>query len=244
MDFIRTFKYDIIGGSNMKKKIKEKERARELRKEGLSLKQISEKIGVSKSSVSVWVSDIDTKWNGVSGFSREIEKLKIKYLENPKVCLFCKKDLPYRKRNNKYCDNKCRGESRRKKRRMECMNCNGEINIWQKKFCSVDCGLEYDWNQKIKKAQETGVTTRSPFSSKKLILKMRGHKCEVCKREDWEGVPIPLVLDHINGDCNDWRLDNLQLVCGNCDMLLPTYKSKNKNSGRKFRKKYYQKVGK
>ena len=127
---------------------------------------------------------------------------------------------------------------------MECMNCNGEINIWQKKFCSVDCGLEYDWNQKIKKAQETGVTTRSPFSSKKLILKMRGHKCEVCKREDWEGVPIPLVLDHINGDCNDWRLDNLQLVCGNCDMLLPTYKSKNKNSGRKFRKKYYQKVGK
>ena len=47
---------------------------------------------------------------------------------------------------------------------------------------------------------------------------------------------IPLVLDHINGRANDDRLENLRLVCCNCDAQLPTYKSKNKNSDRKKRK--------
>lgn len=50
------------------------------------------------------------------------------------------------------------------------------------------------------------------------------------------GNPIPLVLDHINGKSSDNNLENLRLVCGNCDMQLPTYKSKNKNSERRKRK--------
>lgn len=40
-------------------KLKEKEKARELRKEGLSLKEICLKLGVAKSSVSGWVKDIE-----------------------------------------------------------------------------------------------------------------------------------------------------------------------------------------
>jgi transcriptional regulator with XRE-family HTH domain len=39
-------------------KLKEKESAIKFRKEGLSLKQIAEKLGVSKGSVSLWVRDI------------------------------------------------------------------------------------------------------------------------------------------------------------------------------------------
>ena len=45
---------------------------------------------------------------------------------------------------------------------------------------------------------------------------------------EWQGEPMPLVLDHINGINNDNRLENLRFVCSNCDTQLDTYKSKNK----------------
>lgn len=51
---------------------------------------------------------------------------------------------------------------------------------------------------------------------------------------DWPTRP-PLVLDHIDGNASNWNENNLRLVCGNCDMQLPTYKSKNRNSARKKR---------
>jgi hypothetical protein len=36
------------------------------------------------------------------------------------------------------------------------------------------------------------------------------------------------------------KIENFRLVCGNCDMQLDTYKSKNKGKGRKYRRALYQ----
>ena len=48
-------------------------------------------------------------------------------------------------------------------------------------------------------------------------------------------INVQFVLDHIDGDAsNNWKT-NLRLICPNCDSQLDTYKSKNKNSARKFR---------
>lgn len=44
---------------------------------------------------------------------------------------------------------------------------------------------------------------------------------------EWNGKPMPLILDHINGISNDHRLENLRFVCSNCDSQLETYKSRN-----------------
>ena len=55
------------------------------------------------------------------------------------------------------------------------------------------------------------------------------YNCACCGiGPEWQGKPMPLILDHINGINNDNRLDNLRFVCSNCDSQLPTYKSKNK----------------
>jgi len=54
-------------------------------------------------------------------------------------------------------------------------------------------------------------------------------KCAICGMEaTWQGKPMILILDHINGKNNDNRLENLRLICSNCDSQLPTYKSKNR----------------
>lgn len=65
---------------------------------------------------------------------------------------------------------------------------------------------------------------------KKRILSdyLIAYKCEICNCDPvWQGKPMPLILDHINGKNNDNRLENLRFICSNCDSQLDTYKSKN-----------------
>lgn len=54
--------------------------------------------------------------------------------------------------------------------------------------------------------------------------------CSNCKNTEWLNQPIPLELDHINGNRSDNNLANLRLLCPNCHALTPTYRGKNKVS--------------
>lgn len=74
---------------------------------------------------------------------------------------------------------------------------------------------------------------------KRYLIHKNGHRCEICGVEEWMGQPVPLVIDHKDGDTRNNNVENFQIVCCNCDAQLPTYKSKNKK-GRKYDREYYQ----
>ncbi|MGV0641890.1 HNH endonuclease [Mycolicibacterium sp. XJ2546] len=55
----------------------------------------------------------------------------------------------------------------------------------------------------------------------------------------WLGMPLALVLAHVDGSPTNNRRENLPLGCPNCDTQLPTYKSRNRGKGRHFRRQRY-----
>lgn len=56
------------------------------------------------------------------------------------------------------------------------------------------------------------------------------HRCCHCNLTRWLDFPIPLELDHIDGNHENNALKNLRLLCPNCHSLTPTYRGKNKSS--------------
>ena len=74
-------------------------------------------------------------------------------------------------------------------------------------------------------------STYANTSSLKKRLYNEGLKqpiCEECGQdENWRGKHISMILDHINGKHDDNRLENLRIVCPNCNAALPTHCGRN-----------------
>ena len=52
---------------------------------------------------------------------------------------------------------------------------------------------------------------------------IKEEKCELCALEKWNSLPIPLELDHIDGDHYNNNLSNLQILCPNCHAQKTNY---------------------
>jgi hypothetical protein len=60
---------------------------------------------------------------------------------------------------------------------------------------------------------------------------LKERKCELCGQdEEWKGKHMSLILDHKNGVNNDNRLENLRIVCPNCNATLDTHCRGNKKN--------------
>lgn len=125
-----------------------------------------------------------------------------------------------------------------------CKICGKPVSKASKGFCSNTCYAEFKYNEYIekwKRGEVNGLRGEYQLSThiKKYIFKKYNNKCSECgwdKINPYTGT-FPLEIHHKDGNFENNKEENLQLLCPCCHSLTPTYKNHNK-SGRKARKKY------
>ena len=183
----------------------------------------------------------------------KVEKAKKKYFENPKYCPECNKMIPYERRHlNVFCDQSCAAKYNNKERaktkekyKCSCENCGKEFVANKAslgKYCSVRCSREKTYKNYIenwKKGLETGLRGIKTLSFsghiKRYIHEKYNKTCQCCGNDTWNGKPIPLEIDHIDGNHLNNKEENLNLICPNCHAQTSNYKGANKGKGRHFR---------
>lgn len=120
----------------------------------------------------------------------------------------------------------------------ECPTCNKYFTVTKKrkKFCSKNCNMSYRHNEHIKQIEQYGSFSINNSVSpnlrtiRKYLINKSDNICHICKlnADNWNDKPLTLIIDHINGDASDWTINNVRLICPNCDSQTSTYKGRNK----------------
>lgn len=89
----------------------------------------------------------------------------------------------------------------------------------------------------FKISDEEVFVENSPYVNNRILLKKRcldngwlKNECAICGQGPvWNGKPLTLQLDHINGKSNDHRIENLRILCPNCHTQTETYAGRRRN---------------
>lgn len=154
-------------------------------------------------------------------------------------------------RPRQYCNRSCGAKHMRstgkvpgrpRRQTNPCATCGLPVKEVHRTYCSSLCATEgrksrliQDWYAGLYNATATDGTVQEAI---RVHLIHQAHQmCTLC---GWSKInphtnKVPLVVDHISGDCSDSTPGNLRVICNNCDSLLPTYKGANKGrSSRSF----------
>ena len=166
----------------------------------------------------------------------------------PKACLQCGQYFIQKSPEQKFCGRSCSASFNNIAQGMtgpKCPTCNKHLGRDQQKnkygFCSKYCRMQEDekrWLQGI----DDGNGKYAPRSVvRRWLDRQRGRTCWQCDIVSFRPeVSKVLQLDHIDGNWENCRPENLRLLCPNCHALTDTYGSKNRGRGRSWKHDYKQ----
>lgn len=170
----------------------------------------------------------------------EFDSITIVYMTQ---CIYCNETTS----NPKFCNRSCsasynnHASPKRQALMNSCLYCHLATQH-PNKYCSIKCHKEHQYQTKIDawiagrlSGLSCGVVTAWV---KRWLREERGNRCEICGWDEINPVTglVPVVADHIDGNWQNNRPENLRLLCPNHDSLQPTYKALNKGNGRSWRR--------
>ena len=162
-------------------------------------------------------------------------------------CLKCDKEIEGS--GKKYCSRSCAVSAnnlgvRRNGEKPKVSVCICGIKVSRKTYCSHKCRARAVRLAVFEQIENGTYSTRGCQSALRNYLEEKvGRVCNECNLTEWNGCPIPLDVDHKDGNPNNHNVNNIRLLCKNCHALTPTYGAKNMGSGRSQRRKFYKANG-
>ena len=155
------------------------------------------------------------------------------YEANPKVCPQCSKALAFCQRESRFCSRSCAATfnqvgkaSHNRAKPFRVCPC-GEVTHKANKWCNV-C-IQAGKHLRTKTSTQ-GIT--HDVTLRRYLLRTREYRCACCSLMEWCGQPIPLQVDHTDGDSDNNAEGNLRLLCPNCHAQTPTFAGRNRSKGR------------
>ncbi len=142
----------------------------------------------------------------------------------------------------KYCSRSCSATvsnsvPKRKKNIRYCHICSTVLKDSSQKYCSPPCMWEGIHGEKLSQWLDgsfdgSGANGDLRGSFRNWMLAQADYKCTLCGWNQKNPFidKVILTIDHIDGNWQNNKRDNLIVLCYNCHTLTPTFCSLNKNS--------------
>ena len=130
-----------------------------------------------------------------------------------------------------------------------CLNCGEPRGGRKKTYCSAACGSAYRSKKLVDEylaGKNTGHSNNGMTKPwlRRWLKEQANNACEGCGVDEWRNAwydgPVPLQVDHIDGDSTNTDRPNLRVLCPTCHATTDTYGAKNVGNGRAYRRNRYR----